>query len=58
MILEHIATDKDVRLGGQIKNPGGVAWRCMEARAKMNELCHPEVLVVEGVLNELCMELF
>lgn len=54
---EHGSEDKDIGVeGGVEKEVGVVGWRA-EARAVADEQCHPEVVVVEGVVDDLCMEL-
>ena len=54
---EHGGEDKDIGVeGGVEKEVGVVGWRT-EPRAVVDEQCHPVVVVVEGVVDDLCMEL-
>lgn len=57
IVFEHAGEDTYIRVRCDMKNVAGVAGGCKEARALGKEKCHPVILVVQGVLDELCMEL-
>lgn len=56
--FEDVFEDKDIWVRYRVENETGIKWWRVEARAVAEELGCPVVVVVEVVMNDLCMELF